>query len=429
MSIENLYQLYITNGGLVSTDTRNISKGALFFALKGEHYNANLLARQALEAGASYAIVDEMHSEQKGIILVDNVLETLQQLATYHRSLWQIPVLGITGSNGKTSTKELCKSVLSQKYRCFATFGNLNNHIGVPLTLLSINANEIDVAIIEMGANHVGEIAALCKIAQPSMGIITNVGKAHLEGFGGFEGVKKAKGELYQYLEANKGLIFINNNNENLREMAPEGARYYSYGSGSHAHLQADYSIEEDMLQVSWQTKSKHGMAKSNLSGAYNFENIVAAIAVGTHFNMDVKDIAAGIASYIPQNNRSQIIKQNSNIIYLDAYNANPSSMEAAIASFSKLQASSKYVILGDMYELGNYSAAEHQKVAESLNFKQFAKVILVGKNFAQTKSNHQLYSSVEDLKKDLQKNPPRNCTVLIKGSRAMKLESLLEVI
>lgn len=426
MTIENLHKLFLESTG-ISTDSRKIIKGNLFFALKGDNFNGNLFAEKALELGASYAIIDEsvFTLENGKTILFENVLTTLQKLANYHRNYLKTPIIALTGSNGKTTTKELIYSVLQQKYKTIATLGNLNNHIGVPLTLLSLN-NETEIGVVEMGANHQGEIAFLCEIAQPDFGYITNFGKAHLEGFGGVEGVIKGKSELYDYLLQNNKTAFLNNE-DSLQIEKTKSIESFSFGNKNSS---PDVIIELKEVNPYLKIDFANTTIESNLIGAYNFANIAAAIAIGTFFKIAPNEIKKGIEDYIPGNNRSQIIKKGSNTIILDAYNANPSSMLVALENFKQLENKVKTVILGDMFELGDAAEEEHQKivdVSESLNFNN---VFLVGKNFYKTKNNtSQKFESYEDFKLYLQKNKLTNTQILIKGSRGMALERVLELI
>jgi len=429
MTIAELYACYRQHP-IVCTDTRNIQAGCMFFALKGEKFNANTFAQQALDLGAAYAIVDETaYANNKSCILVPDVLTCLQDLARYHRQHLKIPVIGLTGSNGKTTTKELIKAVLSEKFRVSATRGNLNNHIGVPLTLLSIG-DEIELAIVEMGANHQQEIAFLCDIAQPTHGLISNVGMAHLEGFGGFEGVKKGKAELYTYLAAHKGQVFVNAANTDLMEMLQKsGAKQVEYYNNKHRNMVSGQLLQQDpYLSVAWAYQGKHYEVSTQLTGSYNFENILAAISLGCHFGLTAKQINAGLAGYIPQNNRSQISQTEHNQVICDFYNANPSSMEAAIANLGRLSAKHKIAILGDMFELGQESAKMHQRVIDLAMQAHFAELIFIGTQFYQWHNDYKarFFEKKEDAQSFLQKQTWRDSLVLLKGSRGMALETLL---
>ena len=417
MGIREIYALY-SKYYLVDTDTRNIREHALFFALKGEKFNGNKFAHTALEQGAAFAIIDEIEFKiSDKTIVVDNVLETLQQLANYHRLQLRIPIIALTGSNGKTTTKELINIVLSEKYTTTATLGNLNNHIGVPLTLLSMTPST-EIGIVEMGANHQKEIEFLCGIAAPDFGYITNFGKAHLEGFGGIEGVIKGKSELYAFLQEHHKVAFINPNDpiqvEKTLELAticfPEYLKF----------LGADPFVK---------IASEDGEIESNLIGAYNYTNILAAITIGIHFKLKHTEIKKAIENYIPTNNRSQIIEKESNHIILDAYNANPSSMEVALENFSKLKNASKVVILGDMFELGNDSALEHQAMVNLADAMAFSQTLYVGEHFYKTTTKNKKFENFEALEAYLIENTLAQQSILIKGSRGMQLERILAII
>ena len=421
MKIEQLHSLFLECGS-VSTDTRKIKNNDMFFALKGENFNGNTYAEKALKAGAKYSIVDEVkYQTSDSTILVANVLETLQTLATFHRSYLKIPILALTGSNGKTTTKELINCVLSQNFKTTATIGNLNNHIGVPLTLLSMTQNT-EIGIVEMGANHQKEIEFLCKIAKPDFGYITNFGKAHLEGFGSVEGVIKGKSEMYDFLIANDKMIFVNSN-DNVQVDKTENAKRFTFGNKN-----SDVNINFKKAQPFVISKFKEEEIKSQLIGDYNFNNIAAAITIGEYFKVAISKIKKAIESYTPTNNRSQIIEKDSNKIILDAYNANPTSMHAALLNFEK-QDSNKIAVLGDMFELGTEAVIEHQIIADlaiSLNIEQ---IILVGENFynVNVKSNRLIkYRSFADLEAVFHISKIEHSIILIKGSRGMALERLL---
>lgn len=429
IDIEKLYHLYL-NSRTVSTDTRKIIPGSLFFALKGDRFNGNTFARQAIEAGASYALVDEAeYATDEKYIVVENVLQTLQQLANYHRRQLTIPFIGITGSNGKTTTKELINAVLTRKYKTYATRGNLNNHIGVPLTLLAIT-NEIEIAIIEMGANKVGDIAELVDICEPTHGLITNIGKAHLEGFGGIEGVKKGKGELYDFLQFRNGVVFINALNETLETMMR--TRYF--GEIVHYPRVGDFMTCEMLSSTPFVTyRSENGeIVETHLSGAHNFENIAAALCIGKYFEVSAEEANAAVSGYISENNRSQIVHRGTNVIYLDAYNANPTSMQASLEHFMSVDAPDKVVILGDMFELGEESEAEHRKIGQVVTKGRFSKVLLCGKRMqAAVEANSQAYYFIDkfSLNNWLQENKIAHAHILIKGSRGMGLETILDLL
>lgn len=430
MTAEQLYQVYLKHP-IVCTDTRKISKNCLFFALKGDNFNGNKFALQAIESGAAYAIVDQAEfAIDNRFILVDDTLKSLQDIARLHRKRLKIPVIGITGSNGKTTSKELLNSVLSQKFKTFATEGNLNNHIGVPLSVLSVS-NDCEIAIIEMGANHQKEIEFLCSISQPSHGMITNVGKAHLEGFGGVEGVKKGKGELYQYLADNQGIVFINDDNTTLKNMAQERNvnNIISYGQDDSNFLTVKLKQSSPFLSVDWKLNgNENHIAYSNLPGTYNFENIAAAICFGAYFKLSAEQINKGISDYKPINNRSQILKTENNTIICDYYNANPSSMIVALENLEDTEAKSKVLILGDMFELGIESPKEHKSILEKALNTQAERRILIGEEFFKLKLTEgaEFYKNTAEVEIALQENPIKNSTVLLKGSRGMKLESLL---
>ncbi|MBC7417482.1 MAG: UDP-N-acetylmuramoyl-tripeptide--D-alanyl-D-alanine ligase [Pedobacter sp.] len=416
---------------LVCTDTRNILPNCIFFALKGEHFDANSFSAEALEKGAKFCVIDDAQfSELKGTLLVPNVLEALQQLATMYRQLLKIPVIGLTGSNGKTTTKELIHAVLAKKYKTFATKGNLNNHIGVPLSILSINSTH-EIAVIEMGANHQKEIAFLSSIAMPSHGMITNIGLAHLEGFGGIEGVKKGKGELYTYLKATNGYIFLNRDNEVLMEMSVTTGleKIIYYGMGAANTIKGALLSSDPFIAVEWTNHSENGAATTQLTGSYNFENILAAICIGDFFDLSTDEISKGISNYSPKNNRSQLNNTGKNKVICDFYNANPSSMEAALKNLSALQGDKKAAILGDMFELGEESEVQHERIAQQAIDGGFPLTMFVGDKFFKLndKFDALFFRNAAEAKTFLTKEPIKNHLVLLKGSRSMKLESLLD--
>ncbi len=425
MTITQIHQLFLESNN-VCTDTRKIKKKDIFFALKGENFNGNTYAEKALELGASYVIIDEEEFKTtKKHILVSNVLKTLQELASYHRKYLGIPIIALTGSNGKTTTKELISSVLSTCFKTTATIGNLNNHIGVPLTLLSMS-KDTQIGIVEMGANHQGEIEFLSSIANPDYGYITNIGKAHLEGFGGIEGVLKGKTELYTYLKNNNKIVFLNTDDLKLKN-ASSGISTYTFSTSSKSDITIQLEESTPNVKVSYQNLT----IKSNLVGAYNFTNIAAAITIGHYFKIDIQLIKNAIESYIPKNNRSQIIKEGNYTIILDAYNANPTSMNAAISSFTKLNFDYKIVFLGDMFELGKEALEEHQNITEVINNTKVNEIYLIGNNFFSTQCKDprvKKFKSYEDLKNNL-KLENKNGAILIKGSRGMKLERILELL
>lgn len=431
MRIEKLYEIY-KQFPSISTDTRNIKESSIFFALKGANFNGNTFASQALESGARYVVVDEeefVKGEQ--YILVDDVLKSLQELALHHRKQLTIPVVGITGTNGKTTSKELVFSVLSQQFRTYATQGNLNNHIGVPLTLLSIDST-YEVAIIEMGANHVGEIEFLANIACPTLGFITNVGKAHLEGFGSFEGVKKTKGELYDYLSQRGGTLFLQADNPHLVEMAAqrEFTRIVKYGFTATNDIVGKLLMANPYLSIAWKEgrKSESYEVYTQLTGSYNTENILAAIAVGLELGMTPSSINEGIANYIPKNNRSQITKTSRNTVVADFYNANASSMAAALDNMQVLTAEHKVVILGDMFELGDEAFEEHKNVILKAKVLHFERLIFVGKEFCKHQDEEaEFYETTEEAASAI--SSLNDSFILLKASRGMAFERLLEVL
>ncbi|MES2377109.1 MAG: UDP-N-acetylmuramoyl-tripeptide--D-alanyl-D-alanine ligase [Bacteroidota bacterium] len=447
---EQLYQHYLRHP-VISTDTRKIPAGSIFFALKGDKFDANTFAQQAIEAGAAFAVIDNpAYKFNDQCLLVADVLTTLQDLARHYRKQLSVPVIGLTGTNGKTTTKELINAVLSQHFTTLATQGNLNNHIGVPLTILSINPSH-QMAVIEMGANHVKEIELLCSIAQPTHGLITNVGKAHLEGFGSIEGVKIAKGELYDWLatapqppkgaafETRGGVAFINSNNAILMEMAAK--RKFAvppvfYGDAIDDLVSGEITENAPLLSLEW-TNNSSGESynvKTQLTGAYNLDNILVAISMGVYFKMPVAEINAGIEGYQPKNNRSQIVKTATNTLICDYYNANPSSMMVAIDNVGKITADRKVLILGDMFEMGAEAATEHTAVMQKALDTPVDERIFIGKEFQHAATTIDpgpstiVYLTAEDAIAGLKANPIKNSTILIKGSRGMALERLVEL-
>jgi UDP-N-acetylmuramoyl-tripeptide--D-alanyl-D-alanine ligase len=426
MEIASLYQKY-KESGLVSTDTRNITPRSVFFALKGEKFNANQFAAEALSRGAAYVVIDEpQYKTDDRCVVVSNVLETLQELARYHRSQLKIPVIGLTGSNGKTTSKELVNAVLSTKYKTLATKGNLNNHIGVPLTLLSID-DSVELAVIEMGANHVGEIALLSSIANPTHGFITNIGKAHIGTFGGFDNIIRGKSELYQHLITTNGIVFINSQNEILANMAKrfkDPVMYPAAGDYYHCEL-----LEVNPF-VTIQTEEGKKV-QTRLIGRYNFENIAAALCIGKYFGVEADRAAEAVAAYTPANMRSQVITKGTNTIILDAYNANPSSMQAAIENMEAMDARSKVLILGDMYELEEESEREHRALGALVMDKGFTQVMFCGalmKAAAEAFPRAHYFATKSELISYLSQHPVQHATVLIKGSRGIGLETVLDV-
>ncbi len=425
MSIQQLYTLYLQHPS-VQTDSRKVQQGDLFFALKGENFNGNAFAALALEQGAAYAVVDEAaYVLDDSYVLVEDVLTTLQQLAHHHRLQLDIPVIGITGSNGKTTTKELMIAVLSARYKTYATEGNLNNHIGVPLTLLKIKP-DAEMAIIEMGANHIGEIASYCRIANPDHGLITNCGKAHLEGFGSIEGVRKAKGELYDHLRQFQGTVFRNADLAYLQEMAHDITKQYTYGTAN-AQVIGRAIGDTPLLQVVLLSSGLETQIQTQLVGNYNLPNVLAAVAVGHYFGIDIEVIKEALEHYQPANSRSQWLEKGDNKIILDAYNANPSSMKLAIENLAALPATDKWLLLGAMKEMGRESAAEHQALVTLAEQQGFRNVILTGSEFADTRHAYLWFADSAQARDYLQQHPIHNATVLIKGSRGSKMEVVLE--
>ncbi|MEN6454045.1 MAG: UDP-N-acetylmuramoyl-tripeptide--D-alanyl-D-alanine ligase [Prolixibacteraceae bacterium] len=427
MDIQNLYQLFQEHP-VISTDSRDIPSGCIFFALKGGNFDGNRFAAESLEKGASYAVVDDPAAAKRPeFILVNDVLETLQNLARYHRRKLNIPVLAITGTNGKTTTKELVSAVLRRKYMITSTQGNLNNHIGVPVTLLGMTS-QTELAVIEMGANHPGEIAALCQIAEPDFGIITNIGKAHLEGFGSFEGVIKTKSELYDFLRQKHGRCFINTDNELLVTQAA-GLDLLTYGTNDEAQLQGFPEQSSWYLTIRVLFPKGWLYLKSKLIGSYNFENILAAARIGLHFGVEPTAIQKAIENYVPENNRSQLIQTGSNRIIMDAYNANPTSMTAALNNFAKISYEKKTVILGDMLELGSLAEEEHQKIADLIELQHFDAVYLVGHYFSAVDAGTAMkFDKTEHLSAHLDTQKPiAENLILIKGSRGIGLEKIID--
>ena len=428
MEISELYKIYKQHPE-VSTDTRNAPKGSIFFALKGANFNGNEYAGKAIDTGCSYAVVDEArYAVKPNMILVDDVLTTLQELARYHRKQLKTPVIGITGTNGKTTTKELITAVLSQEYNVLATAGNLNNHIGVPLTILRIK-KEHEVAIIEMGASHVGEIKLLAEIAQPNYGMITNIGHAHIEGFGSYENVIKAKGELYEYIRSTRdGKIFIDYNNTLLHEMA-EGITSIYYGFEDNLFVSGKIVSIRPYLEFEWKFGNKRNLVKTKLIGEYNLSNVLAAITVGKYMGVKASLICKAIEGYEPTNNRSQLKETNKNMLIVDAYNANPTSMHAALENFDHMDVSRKVLILGDMKELGPDTDMEHQKVADYISNHDFDKVIFVGDNFSRINTDYPRFRDLESLKDYLIANPIEDSYILLKGSRGVQLEKCIDML
>jgi len=427
--LQKIYDIYLQSRS-VTTDSRKITPGCIFFALKGETFDGNSFARQALEQGAALCVVsDASLKDVAGCVVVEDVLATLQALARHHRMQQHIPFIGITGTNGKTTTKELVNAVLSQRYRTHATQGNFNNHIGVPLTLLSMPANT-EVAIIEMGANHPGEIAFLCNIAQPTCGLITNCGKAHLEGFGSFEGVVRTKTELYRFLSNQQNsTLFVNANSDILvRESANLNTSVTTYGSAEGAKVKGSYVGSNPYMKFYFEDGDNVYTVQSQLLGGYNFDNAMAAVAVGQHLGVEMFDIKVAIEEYIPSNNRSQYKKTDRNELILDCYNANPSSMNVALDNFEHLNVQHKIVVLGSMKELGQDSRIEHQTIVDRLGGKGYDRIILIGPEFGElVKGGIEWYADSSSLKQELVSHPISGAYILIKGSNSNKLWQLEE--
>lgn len=428
-TIEDIYQLYIKSPA-ISTDSRNLRAGSIFFALKGDHFDGNKFALDAIQQGCVAAIVDDPDIKNERCFYVDCVLETLQNLSTIHRRSLGAKVLAITGSNGKTTTKELVSTVLSKRYRVYATKGNLNNHIGVPLTLLSLT-KDIDIAVVEMGANHPGEIKLLSSIAEPDFGIITNIGIAHLEGFGSFEGVKQTKGELYQFIKGNKGKVFYNSDNNILVDLIDSfGLRDYSipYGFGLETTA-IDHTHKTPFLGLNLKpsgSRSFHNI-QTSLVGDYNYENVLASITVGLYMGVSLDLIKEAIESYIPSNSRSQLVGTKSNTVILDAYNANPSSMEVAIKNFASIENPKKVAIVGEMLELGDHSVEEHRRIAELVKSFRFASIIFIGQGFENDSKSCLFFKDADSCAKFLTDHPIKDALVLLKGSRGVRLEKVME--
>ncbi len=429
MEITRLYELYLRYPN-ISTDSRCIEKNSIFFALKGENFDGNSFAGDALKNGASYAVIDKPRdNEDSRLILVENSLFTLQSLANYHRKTCRTKLLAITGSNGKTTTKELINIILNEKFRVYSTRGNLNNHIGVPLTLLSMPANT-EIAIIEMGANHKGEIGRLCTIAEPDYGLITNIGKAHLEGFGSLEDIAKAKAELFEHLKNKNGTIFGNAGDSYVNSVIPENYNNTVIYGSKDSMCRGQYLSSDPFLRLILFINNDHGGVKinTNLVGKYNLENIVAAAAFGHFLNIGTETIKRAVENYFPEQNRSQLLKTANNSIYLDAYNANPTSMKAALDNFIELNLKNKYIILGEMLEVGNTTEKEHRYILNFLKEKNILNVLCVGKAFHKhaAKLGYKYFNNADELAKTLESDKIINANIFIKGSRLNRLEKLV---
>jgi len=427
MEIKDIHKLFLQSNDIV-IDTRKVNKNSFFIALKGDKYDANMFAKEALEKGAIYAIIDnpDYYIDHRTII-VQNSLVTLQELAKYHRNYLKLPIIALTGSNGKTTTKELIQAVLSKKYKTKATLGNLNNHIGVPLTILSFNS-ETEIGIVEMGANHQKEIQFLCEITNPDFGYITNFGKAHLEGFGGVEGVIKGKSEMYDYIRHNDKKVFVNIDDK-IQEEKTKGLNRITFSTEiDNANVFIKNITANPLVNILF----NNSIIKSHLIGLYNANNINASITIGHYFGISDEDIKSSIESYIPDNNRSQLLSKNTNEIILDAYNANPSSMLVALENFIQLEKNNKVIIIGDMFELGNESIEEHESIVNYLKKEDQITCYFIGKYFylnKNSKNNHFFYKDFESFVSFLNENHFSNKTILIKGSRGMALERVLEYI
>lgn len=439
MELSELYKLYQQHP-LITTDSRDCPEGSIFFALKGESFDGNRFAKAALEKGCAYAVIDEREFAEEGnrrLILVDNVLTTFKELAREHRRRFDIPVIGITGTNGKTTTKELIAAVLGEKYNVMYTRGNFNNDVGVPKTLFSLRP-EHEIAVVEMGASHPGDIKALVDYVEPTCGLITNVGRAHLQGFGSFEGVKRTKGELYDFLESHNGLLFLNESNPDLMEMAAQRnfGRIISYGRDEGGNVEGEVIDCSPFLNFRWRQHLHAGQMPANayevethLIGAYNLDNMLAAIAVGLHFGVSPGQINHALGHYIPSNNRSQLETTEHNRLIVDAYNANPSSMAAAIDNFKLMKAERKMAILGDMLELGAVSDEEHQKTVDALAAAGIKEVWLVGEEFGKTHTAFRKFKNVDEVKAAIAAHRPENYYILIKGSNGIHLSQLPELL
>ncbi len=426
MQIQELYTIFLQHPS-IETDTRKLKAGNLYFALKGPNFNGNLFAKQALDAGAAYAIIDEpLDFSDNRLIETTDTLQTLQDLAKYHRQQFTIPFIAITGSNGKTTTKELVSQVLSSNYKTYTTAGNLNNHIGVPLTILSIK-QDAEMAVIEMGANHQKEIEGYCDYTMPTHGIITNCGKAHLEGFGGIEGVKKGKGELFQYLKTNGGMAFIMNDYEYLRTMSNGIPNIKTYGT-TDAAITGVANLATEFLQVQMTKGTGIKQIATNLVGEYNLPNVLVAVAVGKHFEVPEAAIQDALENYIPSNSRSQLIERDSNKIILDAYNANPTSMKAAIENFAKMEGVDKVLMLGGMMELGEDSMKEHEAILKLISENYWKSVVLVGGNFGKLPHPYTYFEDSTAAAEWLKAQHFTNTKLLIKGSRSMQMEKVIEL-
>lgn len=431
MNLSELYEIYQKHP-LISIDSRKCPKDSLFFALKGDNFNGNLFAAEALANGSAFAVVDEIvpkNSTDERIIVVDNVLTTLQQLATHHRRKLKTPILAITGTNGKTTTKELAAAVLAKEYNVAFTRGNFNNHIGVPLTLLSLTKAD-EIAVVEMGANHPGEIKTLCEIAEPNFGLITNIGKAHIEGFGSFENIIRTKSELFDYIRKHSMDVFVNHDDKNILKQSDDLAAVM-YGNSSENNLFVSGALIESFpfLTLKWFFCDKSFTVRTHLVGTYNLHNVLAAITIGKFFGINAEYINEALEQYMPKNNRSQFEKTINNRLYIDTYNANPTSMRASLEHFSDIPDRPRAVILGEMKELGKVSTEEHQQLVDFINRQQFEKVWLVGKAFHEVDTNFPVFENVESFIENAQTYPISGYTVLLKGSHSVHLEKCVKVL
>lgn len=436
MKISELYEIY-TKHPFVTTDSRNCIPGSIFFALKGENFNGNHYAKKALDSGCAYAVVDEWDEEssEERIIIVSDVLKTLQDLANYHRRKLKITIIGITGSNGKTTTKELIAAILSKKFNVAFTQGNYNNHIGVPLTLLSINRTH-EIGVIEMGANHQGEIKELCEIAEPNIGLITNIGKAHIEGFGSIENVIKTKCELYDFIREKEGKVFVNKDNTTLFEKSMEMDRTLYGRDNPELFVSGSLSAETPFLYFDWNFFEHPYQVKTHLVGEYNLDNALAAAAIGKYFGINGQQISNALETYEPKNNRSQFERTANNDLIIDSYNANPSSMKASLEFFVKIPSNlPKVVILGDMKELGDISIDEHQKLIEFVREQDLDKIFLVGSIFSQVvqstilSENILVFEDIDQLNNKLKQEPIKGHYILLKGSHSIKLDQAISLL
>ena len=424
LTIPELYKIY-SQYLSVQTDTRKLKAGDIYFALKGENFNGNQFALQALQSGAAYAVIDEaIDDSNERLIKVDDVLTTLQQLAKHHREQFNIPFIAITGSNGKTTTKELIHTVLSSHYKTYTTEGNLNNHIGVPLTILKIK-QDAQMAVIEMGANHQKEIEGYCEYAQPTHGVISNVGKAHLEGFGGIEGVKKGKGELYDFIRSHNGVVLAFDDYDYLHDMSKGIQQTIWYGT-KNGEIIGHVKTSALFLEVEFASGTSFQNINTNLVGDYNLPNILCAVTIGKYFNVPDDKIKSAIENYVPSNSRSQLIEIGSNKIILDAYNANPSSMKVAIENFANINTNNKILVLGGMMELGEESIHEHENLISLIQQNNFTNVILVGGNFKHTHQSFIYFDKAGEAAAYMKQQHFRDAYLLIKGSRSMQMEKVL---